>query len=374
MKIGILTLPLEANYGGLLQAYALQKILRDMGHDVYTIDWHNRKEYNNIVHQFVGFVGRLVKHYIKREDITTRWNPFVTEKELEIISSKMASFFSDMIKVTDRVYSNQLSVIEDKYKFDAYVVGSDQVWAPSYSYNSCLGFVNRKGVKRITYAASAGKSTWLDIEGELRVSLPYFRLFDAVSVREEGLVEKVHKKTGMQANFVLDPTLLIEKAQYDLLASKPLDGVDYICTYILDNNLEKERIIQQVASKLECNVKYAGLKETFKKGLNPHDYIQPSVEDWLSTYSHSKFVVTDSFHGTVFSIIFNKPFVVIGNKGRGIDRFISLLKLFGLESRLLTDAQSVDDIMVTSIDWNNVNQRLFELREASLSFIYTSLR
>lgn len=132
MKIGILTLPQETNYGGILQAYALQHTLRGMGHDAITIDRHNRKEYPSWWIHFAGYCKRIIQHYLEGKNVTTKWNPIVSPEEYAILSSETQRFIDRNIKLTKRVFSDELADIENEYQFDAYVVGSDQVWQEYY--------------------------------------------------------------------------------------------------------------------------------------------------------------------------------------------------------------------------------------------------
>ena len=114
MKIGILTHPLETNYGGILQAFALQKVLRDMGHDVYTIDRHNTPRYPSVFRQFLSFCKRNLLHYLKGKNVSTAWNPFISEKDFKYISNNTQKFIDKNIQLTDRIDSHQLREIDDR--------------------------------------------------------------------------------------------------------------------------------------------------------------------------------------------------------------------------------------------------------------------
>lgn len=131
--------------------------------------------------------------------------------------------------------------------------------------------------------------------------------------------------------------------------------VNKVCT---DLNLRKNRINTDT--------------ENSKASL--HKRIAPSIEKWIGGFAHSKFIVADSFHATVFAILFNKPFITIANKERGLARFMSLLQMVGLENRLVFDSKEVDDNLITStIEWNEVNKRLANKRTESLTFLKNSL-
>ena len=160
MKIGILTHPLKTNYGGLLQAFALQKVLMDMGYDVLTIDRHAKGGYKSFPHHCVNYVKRLKEYFWDKKEVSIRWNHLVSDGEYREISRHTQSFVDRNIRTTRKVYNNELKDIDKEYLFDAYVVGSDQVWLPSYCPGSFLDFVDRDNVVKLFYAASCGKQSF----------------------------------------------------------------------------------------------------------------------------------------------------------------------------------------------------------------------
>jgi exopolysaccharide biosynthesis predicted pyruvyltransferase EpsI len=152
--------------------------------------------------------------------------------------------------------------------------------------------------------------------------------------------------------------------------SKIKDG---IISYILDKEPKKIETIAKISSMLN-------VKNQFISNLDSYDYSRPiekrkavSIEQWLAGFANAEYVITDSFHGCVFSIIFNKPFWVIVNKSRGAARFESLLKLFGLENRIISGNEVNQDTVLTPIDWSYVNSKLNNLKEFSLTFLKNAL-
>ena len=144
--------------------------------------------------------------------------------------------------------------------------------------------------------------------------------------------------------------------------------------YVLDKTPEKTQIINHIKDKLGLTVLEVMPKEIFNKHTK---YITkcifPSVSKWLAGFRDAQFVVTDSFHGTVFSIIFNKPFICIANKMRGLSRFTSLLKIFGLEERLVCPTDGLSELLLKSIDFEKVNTIKQEWRKKSLNFLKYNL-
>lgn len=371
MKIGIITQPLDKNYGGLLQNYALQQVLSRLGHEVYTINRNNLHRLNVIysIKQFVRGLLGLPRDILYWEQLKIR--------------KHCRAFVQKYIRTTELVKTPlKLPDIISKYQFDGYLSGSDQVWRPYYSeniYNDFLDFCQaEQGVKRIAYAASFGVSEWEFSEEQTQECKRLVQLFDAVSVREDSGVHLCKDYLDVDALHVLDPTLLLEKADYTKLVedmSEPNSAGEFFC-YILDNNQEIESAIQNISSKLSLKafeVKAEKSNYSRKWGERIHDYVIPAPTKWLRAFMDAKMVFTDSFHGCVFSIIFNKPFWVIGNKNRGNARFDSLLKLFYLEDRRV-DINSLESINLTApIYWDKVNAIKREWQEKSIKFIIDNL-
>ena len=162
---------------------------------------------------------------------------------------------------------------------------------------------------------------------------------------------------------------------------KLFQGIGYknngLFNYVLDRDPAKQEIIKEIASKLHLPIYFSSpVKSMYgdKDFEDIDDYVFPPVEHWIKSFYDSDFVVTDSFHGTVFSLIFNKPFVAIINEERGAARFRSLLDEVGLADRLVTDGKCFDDSLLRKpIDYENVNKKLDKLRRTSLGFLKNNL-
>ncbi len=371
MKIGILTHPLETNYGGILQAFALQKVLRDMGHDVYTIDRHNRLSYPSFFRHFLSFGKRNLLHYLKGKNVSTAWNPFISEKDFKYISNNTQKFIDKNIQLTDRIDSHQLREIDDKYLFDAYVVGSDQVWLPQYCPDSFLSFVKRDNVKRVAYAASCGKMSFMQIEGLKQQCIELAKKFDAISAREEQLSIDAQNVLGKEVVHVLDPTMLLRKEDYLEVIEKSSSGEKELFSYVLDKTQFKKEVVNEISTMCKCHVINGNVEEYYvkKRNLDIEKCIFPTVDNWINGFNNAEYIITDSFHGTVFSIIFNKPFIVIGNKERGMGRFVSLLDMFGLKDRMVYSIEEAKETILRPIDYERVNSILSERRRLSMKFL-----
>ena len=197
------------------------------------------------------------------------------------------------------------------------------------------------------------------------------RLFDAISVREDSGVLLSSQYLGVNATHVLDPTMLLDVSDYvDLIENNSVLSPNKTLAYsVLDDNEEKISIIQNVSKLLDLEIVRIKADESKLK------YVETGIEFWLDEIRKSSFVITDSFHATVFAIIFNKPFIVIGNKLRGIGRLTSLLNMFDLSNRLVYENETLDltNIIEETISWDMVNERRCILREKSLDFIKNNI-
>lgn len=379
MKIGIITQPLHTNYGGLLQNYALQQVLRRLGHEVYTINRSNKPGiYTARWDARLKFrIKQLIKKHIGREYALSH-KDFLTTRQ------HCLDFVSKNIATTPGVNNNhEIQETIKKYGFEGYVAGSDQVWRPCYSpniYNDFLDFCQKdREVIKIAYAASFGVSDWEFNDEQSEECSRLAKLFDAVSVREDSGTELCREHLGIEAMHVLDPTLLLEKEDYIRVVeqSSETESEGNLFCYILDTSDAIQSAItsiEQTLSLKSFQVKEKKSCYSLKKGDDINDHIVPSPTKWLRAFMDAKMVFTDSFHGCVFSIIFNKPFWVIGNKGRGNARFDSLLRLFNLEERRISLDTICDTDLTTPIDWETVNAIKKEWQRKSTEFLQHHLQ
>ena len=365
MRIGILTLPLHNNYGGILQAYALMTTLKKQGHEVWLIRYDPNKPFSSWKVP-IAIGKRLILKYIFGKDIV-----ILKEKKARRDNQNIQEFIDRYVQPqTHKLYESHTLPELGQYNLDAYIVGSDQVWREKYNPKSITNyffdFITNDNTKKISYAASFGVDSW-DYDPDTTKKLKILAgKFDALSVREDSGVQLCEEFLGVNAELVLDPTMLLQKSEYEELTTSKLDGQNNLLLYILDETTEKKTVIEAVSS--------TGNFKSFSIGHSKGDVPDPSIINWLEGFSSAQFVVTDSFHGCVFSIIFNIPFLVIGNNDRGLARFNSLLKLFNLTDRLITDVSNIDHIkLANEINWNDVNKILEQKRGYAISFLNKSL-
>lgn len=371
MKIAILTLPLLNNYGGILQCYALQTVLQRMGHDVKVLS----KPQYGISYYWIyplSVCKRMFKHYVLRQDIPI----------LKAPHEYMRKYIDEFVKININRYVKRRWSKKMSDRFDAIVVGSDQVWRPEYfEYSSIedafLSFTKDSLIKRIAYAASFGVDSCLFNSEQLQKCRPLLQKFNAVSVREKSGIDICKLYFGVDAVQSIDPTLLLCNEDYNVLIKRRCTD-KFGCgllTYILDDSVEKKSIIESVMKETKLQSYRAGF-DFLDKNISLYKIIQMPVEQWLCGFRDAKMIVTDSFHGCVFSIIFHKPFIAIANSERGMTRFISLLQLFNLDNRLVfsfEDYQKRKAELLVPIDYSSVDSKLQFYREKAISFLKESL-
>jgi hypothetical protein len=378
MKIAIMTQPLGKNYGGMMQAYALQKILRDLGHDVTTIDYNNYLQPS-----FLKNVLRLTYRSLKKF-LGKRKAPINLDLKLEYVLENTHNFIQENISLSESINTEDGLINHfDNSNYHVVIVGSDQTWRPKYSpniYNYFLSFLKEdKKIQKIAYASSFGVDDWEFTKEETLKCSILAPQFDAISVREESAVGLCKKYLSVESECVVDPTLLLSKEDYiALLGSRYNDGKEEgVFTYVLDRNEGKKNIINNISNKLSLQTFscQANCSLTSLECESLDDYKMPAVEDWLASFANAKFVITDSFHGVIFSIIFNKKFIAIGNVDRGLARFKSLLTMFHLESRLVLNESNITDSLINDeIDWSVVSNLLGKNRQLSKEFLINSIK
>lgn len=383
-RVLIRTRPLgQGNYGGILQAYALQQVLIAAGAAPIT-DLSPGVAVGEAPTSGLGRMRAAIKRLAVSLDLPWLSRPsWVADALRAERDASLRRFVREHIRTT-KLYSSRGNVDpETLADLDAFVVGSDQVWRAAYGRipTYLFDFLPAQDQRpRIAYAASFGVGTLAEFDSALlEVTRTFAQRMDAISVRELSAIALCREAWGVDASHALDPTLLLPRTHYEAIAScdaaAPPSGS--LITYILDTSPDIEQQINCISGQL-------GL---IPHGLLPSDpptrriyrrfperYSRPGVEEWLGAIAGARLVVTDSFHGTVFSIIFGVPFITIINDARGAARFESLLHSTGLESRLITPTSAIpSSLLVDSIDWAEVERRISVDRNQSLAFLCGAL-
>ena len=363
MRICILTQPLEMNYGGILQAYALQKALTEMGHEVTTLRFKPLYAQASSRAEMYWKIFRRFLSKMKGNKAILFSNPEKQWEHYRKMNREIERFISENINFLEAdipLNANKLPV------FDAYIVGSDQVWRPVFSPHLpdfYLGFLEDERPLRIAFAASFGVDGWESSEKETALLRKLAQRFDRISVREASGVELCRNHLGMDAELMPDPTMLLTREDYLTLCPSPVSGIPdqpYIATYIIDPDNKIGTLISDFAERSHLPVVSVGGFD-WERGSKP-------MEHWLAGIANARFVITDSFHGTVFSLLFQKDFITFINGWRGPSRYHTLLDTFGLSNRLVC-ADQASEIEIPPLDNKVVSQILPALRERGLSFL-----
>jgi hypothetical protein len=378
MNVGILTFHFSDNYGAALQAYALRRWMTEQGHHASFIDYRPA----HIEHG-----GRL----------SLPTSPAKLKANLKVVYLALSSFIHEhfgnrsqkekFIRFREHFLgiergaapADNAASLAAAQAYDLIVAGSDQIWSPSQHFgfdpNYFLAFAQTFRARKVSYAASFGRDRVTTSEA---AQLPHLlHHFDAISVREASGVTLVERATGHKPANVPDPTLL--HSNYAELTAQAPSGHEepYLFCYGLRSPDNIRQTADLVAQELNCTI------------LSPHNphrrwaeigrTVYPDPGEWVALLKNARFVVTNSFHGTVFSLLFKKPFIVAGLTGERASanaRAIHLLRAVGLENRFAPafSEQNTRALMAQEIDWDAVDQRLADLRQAGNAFLSTQLK
>ncbi|MBU5480120.1 polysaccharide pyruvyl transferase family protein [Blautia sp. MSJ-19] len=349
-KIAIVTLADFNNYGNRLQNYALEKVLTDMGNTAVSL---------------VPYRPNLIKTTIKT----------VIKKDRNSLSTKLLNMkrLRNFLSF-DEQYVNTLAVNDNSFQnvpekdYDCFISGSDQVWNPDwakYTYDKMFLRFSPTD-KRISYAASFGVDTvpeeWTE---KYRTGLSEFR---AVSVREDRAVEIVRELTGNSCEKVLDPTMLLNRSDWDKVKKVPekVQNENYILTYFLGGRTEElNKTIDSYAKKYHCTVIHLLDLEDASYTAGPDGFV--------GLISKAKLVLTDSFHATVFSILYERPFVVYGRQGIGSkmgSRLSSLLEMCGLSER---KKEYMDEEHLLNCNFETAKKAIEQEKAHSMEFLHKAI-
>lgn len=358
MKIGILTFHWGTNYGAVLQAYALQQYLIKIGHDVQIINYRPERfsiEFSSI---------------FKTVNLNQLKNNIKTYRKEKKIKKFRAKYLNETKK-----YKSEKELQQNPPDLDVYIAGSDQIWnsyftlkgenKPTFAYYLNFG---KKDVIRVGYAVSFGSNEYPQETIDLVKN--YIAKFNAIGVRERSGIE-ILKRIGYQGvnTIVLDPTLLLNanEYQFDINNENTSSKCNKAFFYILrDEKKNVDRLINYMKSH-DYKISYCNSNNDLY------------VEEWINNFKNSDFIVTNSFHGVAFSLIYHKPFISIESEGKGAgmnDRFYTLLSLLNLDYRIIklkSSSVEIDNIRDKVIDWREIDRKLKLLRAHSLDYINSIL-
>lgn len=358
-------MPLCANYGGTLQNWALQQVLKRMGHEPITLRFPVMYQGMSSLHYWTRVFPMQAARYVAHKFIGGKYEMPLTIGPWKKSVRGMERFVDEYINVTEYLPNLNMDDVR-RYGLEALVVGSDQIWRP-VKYDAVkyyfLGFTGDSDILRIAYAPSVALEEW-PYKPEVTVQLrELVKKFSAVSVREKSSVKLVKDNLGVDAEWVLDPTMLLKKEDYlEVCKDELKNNEPFVFAYILDVSEEKRKMAEQTAKQLGCSVKYLSADKVKESD---------SIEKWLANFRDAKYIITDSYHGTVFSLIFQKEFYCFYNKYRGNARMDSLKEISGLEERFISEAVKVGTDR--TIDYAKAEERLLRMKAESRRFLEENL-
>ena len=368
MKVGIITFSSAHNYGAVLQAYATQTYLQKNGIEAKVINYRpaSIEDVYNIyeVKKGKGIVKKLRK--IKRKiDLKgkLRWRV--------VKYNNFENFIKNSLNTT-KPYSKLGSLQKDLLGYDAFIAGSDQIWNTDLT----LGFdpayfleFGKKDAIRIAYAPSLGRD---DINPKFEnVYKRYLDNFDHLSIREPNMGPVIERLTGKTAETVIDPTLLIDREDWEnFKGENPFDGKEYIYAHYIGMDPKVTEIADYLSLKLGIPVVHNRNEGLFENELASH--FSGTPEEFVGVIKGAKYIVSNSFHATCFSAIFEKDFITVPHAKRP-ERMQNLLELMGLGNHLVEDVRIMPPLDTLSIDYEDVKKRIVPLKESSKSFLDNAL-
>lgn len=362
MKVGILTFHRALNYGAVLQCYALQETVKRLGYEVDVLDYQPKyiEKYRQIYSSYSISHRKGIKNKIKEVLVRT-----LLARKVIKARDAFNSFLSEHLNIV-----RYKSLDEWNINYDIIIIGSDQVWSPTIGdgFDKIFwGCFPHDKMRLLSYAASIGghnvidDAMWYDI-------CDLVRNFDKVSVREDWFSRQLSDKIKREVTTVLDPTLLVNRRIYENIQKEP-EFNNYLLLFLIVEDNYALRFAKEIAQEKGLSiVRIKALQEFEKRDKTVVDLFSISPQAFLGYFARAAFVVTNSFHGTAFSLIYRRNFYSLDSPR--IDRAKSLLHSINLENRIVS---SKDTGVYSIIDYSNINQRIEGLQEASFKYLLSSL-
>ncbi len=366
-KVGIITLHRVVNYGSVLQTYALQEKIKDLGYKAEVIDYFpERLTKLGMLKRIKNKGERYQKSFIIRNLAR-----IIIFPSYIIRFKTFFSFLDKYINMTKETYVDEENINKAQFDYDIYCTGSDQVWNSGWNekidHPYFLTFAPDEK-RKIAYAASFGKKE-LD-ENEIEETRKMLRRYNAISVREKSGVDIV-KSLGIEnVNNVVDPTLLLNGDDWRKISSNKYNGKKYILVYNLNRNEKIDNYAKKLSERTGLKIVYLSyqLHEFYKKGKM---VCNPKVEDFISLIDNASYVITDSFHATAFSLNLNTQFIIVYPE-KYSTRLQSILELLNLESRVAKDENDLS-ITENEIDYKKVDTKMKNMRNDSIIWLKNAL-
>lgn len=376
MKIGILTFHFSNNYGALFQAYGLRNYLKELGHDV---------EFINYQPEYLEEGGEIkLSNLFSKATLKIIYLKFVNLKEKYFGNKQKEKYFEEFKKDflginNTKIYKSKDELEYANLYYDLLITGSDQVWNPSEQYGiDNVYFLDFKtsntNVKKISYAPSFGKDN-LDETYKDEISKLISKL-DSISIREISGQNIIENLVSIKPTLVPDPTVLVSDYK-KIMNNYHTEEKDYIFCYYLRSRENIGEIAEYISQKE--NLQIYSPHNPHRRWKEIGSTVHPGPREWLYLLNNSKFVITNSFHGTMLSILLNKPFIVVGigsgEKSKYNERAMNILKQCGLENRFITKFDKIKVVKLKNekIDWIEVNKKMNDLKNEGINFLISSI-
>lgn len=383
--IGLVTCYFHHNYGSMLQAYATEMIMQRMNLPYQTIackapiDYMMGNKLLYIVKKLMIGDWKMRLGKMKIENV--KKNDPVFAKNWEIRNQCFDNFANIVFHVSPYCKNrNELTKMANDYS--AFLVGSDQLWrtdSVEHGYYT-LEWVP-DGIRKIAYSTSIGvkKVPWFQVEKNKR----FMNRFDYIALREQSACDLVYQLTGRKVPVVLDPTLLFTGEQWmHIQQEEPLTNDKYIFCYLLGDNPEQRELIKQIKQK--SGLKIVALQQLDDYILSDEGFADEAPynvgpAEFLNYIRNAEYVFTDSFHCSVFSILYKKNFFTFSRfsetaKQSTNTRVDNLLNLTGLSNKRMTPERTADDVIDFPVNFTGVDKRLEKLRESSMEYLKNALK
>lgn len=364
--VGIITMHRVVNCGSALQAYALQRIIRDMGFEAELIDYIYPNKYHKSLHKVIGIKGYAKEFY---GFILRLWNRL-----------NFRSFYKKFFVLSEKCYPSKEDLMLSSPRYDIYVSGSDQVWNPkSIAYDTSFMLSWVKDGKKVAYSGSFATTT-IPEEYKETYSAALSK-YDSLSVREESSLSILKDLSGKTAEFVLDPALLLDSHRWnDVINDASVEiAEEYILVYILGYSFNAYpyalELINYLEEKYKKQIVVLAMSRTYVPHLHSKKIIHNiNPQNFLSLIAKASLVITDSFHATAMSINFQIPFYsLVLEKLSNDNRVYSLLLSLNAEDRAVEKGCDFDKLPPFVMDFSKVNEKLVLQRERSIDYLKRTL-
>ena len=361
MKVGLLTFHSAHNYGAVLQAYATQETIKSLKRDIEVIDY--------------------CPSFLTQQRILPRLEDQPVSVKLKLVIEGLIcflwrykrrrgfqNFIRSRLQISQEKHINHAYSFNDKY--DAFVMGSDQIWniklTKGFDDAYWGNFITKKDSIKISYAASM--SNYLLSDNKKQAMSDLLKNFHSISVREEELKQFIYDNFKIKATTVLDPVFLLDRTKWNIIGVRPQITKKYILAYSVELRDDVVRMAKVLAKKLNAIV--IELTIGVDKNVIFNRYQTATPEEFVGLFENAEYVLTSSFHGTAFSIIYNKSFYSIAQDTDRDTRQKSILEKLGLSDRFISRSAMPD---IQLINYDDVNTRLKILRNESIAFLKHNL-